>query len=46
MGLVASVMQAARHGTPAQIQAVLKLLDSTRREIYAILSQNEGEAQE
>jgi DNA-binding PadR family transcriptional regulator len=46
MGLVASVMQVARHGTPAQIQAVLKVLDSTRREIYAILSQNESEGQE
>ena len=41
MGLVASVMQAARHGTPEQKQAVMKLLDSTRREIYAILSRDE-----
>lgn len=43
MALVDSVMQAARHGTPEQIQAVLKLLETTRREIYAILAQDAAE---
>ena len=41
MSLMASVMQAALHGTAEQKQAVMKLLDSTRREIYAILSRDE-----
>lgn len=40
MSLVASVMQVARHGTPEQKQAVMQLLDSTRREVYAILSRS------
>jgi DNA-binding PadR family transcriptional regulator len=38
MALSESVMQVVRHGTPEQIRAVMALLDSTRREIYAILS--------
>jgi len=42
MGLIASVMEAARHGTPEQIQAVMALLDTTRREIYAILAQQDA----
>ena len=46
MALTTSVMQAARHGTPEQVQAVMKLLDSTRREIYAILSQAEPDRSE
>lgn len=41
MSLIASVMQVGKHGTPEQVQAVMKLLDSTRREIYAILSRDE-----
>lgn len=43
--LIASVAQAARHGTPEQVAAVMKLLDTTRREIYAILARgDEGQA--
>ncbi|MEI7769012.1 MAG: PadR family transcriptional regulator [Chloroflexales bacterium] len=37
MGLVAVVMQAARHGTPDQVRAVTQLLDGARREVYRIL---------
>lgn len=43
MALMASIMQAGRHGTPAQVQAVLQLLDTTRREIYAILAKADAE---
>ena len=43
MALSAGVMQAARHGTPDQIRAILKLLDGTRREIYAVLAKDEAE---
>ncbi|MBK9943825.1 MAG: PadR family transcriptional regulator [Kouleothrix sp.] len=46
MALTASVMQAARHGTPKQVESVMRLLDSTRREIYAILSQADTEQPE
>ena len=46
MGLVASVMQVAQHGTPEQLQAVLKLLENTRREIYSILSQPDADRQD
>jgi DNA-binding PadR family transcriptional regulator len=46
MALVASVMQVAKHGSPEQIQSVMKLLADTRREIYAILSQPDQESQE
>lgn len=42
MSLIASVMQVAHHGTPEQLQAVLKLLDTTRRDIYAILAEGES----
>jgi DNA-binding PadR family transcriptional regulator len=44
MALSESAMQAARHGTPEQIRAVTALLDTTRREIYAILAKG-GEDQ-
>lgn len=43
MALMSGVMESARHGTPEQVQAATKLLDSTRREIYAILSQPESD---
>jgi DNA-binding PadR family transcriptional regulator len=43
MALLASVMQLARHGTREQVQAAVALLDSTRREIYALLAQAEKE---
>ena len=46
MALLASVMELARHGTPEQVRAVAALLDSTRREIYAILSQSNADRQE
>lgn len=46
MALLASVMELARHGTPEQVHAVAALLDSTRREIYAILSQSNADRQE
>jgi len=46
MGLVASVMQVAQHGTPEQLQAVLKVLDNARREIYTILSQPDTDRQD
>lgn len=39
MSLMASVMAVGRHGTPEQLQAVLALLDTTRREIYRILAE-------
>jgi DNA-binding PadR family transcriptional regulator len=38
MALFEGVMQVARHGTPEQIRATMALLDTTRREIYAILA--------
>lgn len=41
MGLAESVMQAGRHGTPEQVQAVMALLANTRREVYKILAQEE-----
>lgn len=41
MALFAGVMQVARHGSPAQVQAAIMLLDSTRREIYALLAREE-----
>jgi len=44
MALSESAMQVARHGTPEQIRAVTTLLDTTRREIYAILAKG-GEDQ-
>jgi DNA-binding PadR family transcriptional regulator len=44
MALSESAMQVARHGTPEQIRAVTALLDTTRREIYAILAKG-GEDQ-
>jgi hypothetical protein len=43
MALSESTMQVARHGTPEQIRAVAALLDSTRREIYAILAQGDDQ---
>jgi DNA-binding PadR family transcriptional regulator len=46
MALLTSVMELGRHGTPEQIRAVAALLDSTRREIYAILSQSDTDRQE
>jgi DNA-binding PadR family transcriptional regulator len=46
MALTASLMQVARHGTPEQVEAVMKLLDSARREVYAILSQGPEDQQE
>lgn len=39
--LLVSVMQVAHHGTPAQIKSVRKLLDAARRDIYAILAEDE-----
>jgi hypothetical protein len=36
-------MQVARHGTPEQIRAVAALLDTTRREIYAILAKGDDQ---
>lgn len=42
-GLITSVMEIARHGTPEQIQAAQTLLDNTRRELYAILAKQGGE---
>jgi DNA-binding PadR family transcriptional regulator len=41
MALSESAMQVARHGTPEQIRAVTALLDTTRREIYAILAKGD-----
>ena len=38
MALSESVMQVARHGTPEQIRAAAALLETTRRDVYAILS--------
>jgi len=39
--LMAGMVQVARHGTPAQIRAATTLLDTARREMYAILAQND-----
>ncbi|HEU5014265.1 MAG TPA: PadR family transcriptional regulator [Roseiflexaceae bacterium] len=41
MALMASLMQVAQHGTPEQVRAATKLLEATRREIYALLARNE-----
>jgi DNA-binding PadR family transcriptional regulator len=41
IALSESAMQVARHGTPEQIRAAAALLDSTRREIYAILAKGD-----
>ncbi len=43
MALNASVMQVARHGTPDQVQEAMTLLDTVRREIYAILAKGDAE---
>jgi DNA-binding PadR family transcriptional regulator len=43
MALSESTMQVARHGTPEQIRAVAALLDTTRREIYAILAKGDDQ---
>lgn len=42
-GLMTSVMEIARHGTPEQIAAAQTLLDNTRRELYGILAKTGGE---
>jgi DNA-binding PadR family transcriptional regulator len=42
MALGASVMQAARHGSPEQVRAILELLDATRREVYGILAASDA----
>ncbi|MBX0329181.1 PadR family transcriptional regulator [Oscillochloris sp. ZM17-4] len=36
--LIEVVMQSARHGTPEQVQAVGKVIDGARREVYRILA--------
>lgn len=41
MALMASLMQVALHGTPEQVKAATKLLDTTRREVYALLARND-----
>jgi DNA-binding PadR family transcriptional regulator len=43
MALSESLMQVARHGTPEQIRAATALLDTTRREIYAILAKGDDQ---
>jgi DNA-binding PadR family transcriptional regulator len=43
MALIDSAMQVARHGTPEQIRAATALLDTARREIYAILAKGDDE---
>lgn len=45
VALGASVQQAGRHGSPTQRQAVQALLDATRRQVYAILAEEDGEPQ-
>ena len=45
MALGASVMQAARHGSPEQVRAILELLDATRREVYGILAASDDTKQ-
>ena len=45
VALSESAMQVVRHGTPEQIRAVTALLDTTRREIYAILSRGSEDQQ-
>ena len=42
MALAASVMQVGIHGTPDQARAAVALLDGVRREIYAILAQDQA----
>ncbi|MCL4251287.1 MAG: PadR family transcriptional regulator [Anaerolineae bacterium] len=39
MALFESVMQAARYGTPEQIQAVQKVIESANQEVHSILAQ-------
>lgn len=34
------VMQAARHGTPEQVRAIMAILERTRREVYGVLAGN------
>jgi DNA-binding PadR family transcriptional regulator len=42
-GLTAVVVQAARHGTPAQAQTIAGVLEETRRAIHRILAQSSEE---
>lgn len=44
--LTGVVMQAARHGTPEQVRAVMATLDRARREIYAALAADGDSARE
>jgi hypothetical protein len=39
-------MQAARHGSPEQVRAVMQVLERARREIYSTLAADAPEAQE
>ena len=39
MALLESVMQAARYGTPEQIQAVKEAIESTNKQVHSILAQ-------
>ena len=39
-GLMAAVQQVAQHGSPAQLQAAMAQLDTTRRELYRILAED------
>jgi len=41
--LLGTVMEVARHGSPAQLREAITLLDSTRRELYRILARDEPE---
>jgi DNA-binding PadR family transcriptional regulator len=41
MALAEGVMQVARHGSTAEIQSALKVLENARREVYAILARGE-----
>jgi len=43
MAMVSGLMQVARHGSPAQVRAVMAVIESTRREIYAILSRPDAD---
>jgi DNA-binding PadR family transcriptional regulator len=38
--LLETVMQVARHGTPEQVKAVQALIESTNKQVHAILAQN------
>jgi DNA-binding PadR family transcriptional regulator len=44
MGLMASLMQLALHGTPEQVRAAQEMIDATRREIYGLLAAGESES--